>query len=767
MKSQKHLFAATVLLLSLFNQLAVPERAVSGERVCVSTVRFELDPKGPVPKELQGEIILRSMEKQDAEPLALNARVGAPVTAELPCSSQWEASAAFPEIWSPRTPVAVGSPDVMAVSRLALWPLGRIAGSITLADKKERLPKKLAVSTLPPRPPAPKDVPKGVLDCPVDAQGKWQCPPLPATAFDLVLSAEGFIPQYRWGAKVLPGKTADLGPLKLERGASVAGWVEVEGGNIEEGCKARLTPLVSPGGDAAVTQKIRSTANEVAVRRDGFFQLVGVAPGSYSLEIGQEGFAPATVQPIEVWPRSETFLRQPVTLKRPIRLELALSPPLDWLGRPWKVRITRASDANAGFHEEVFRGSADDQGLTSVPGQAPGRFLVFVSDALANDLASESFQIAGPEDARQTIELEILTVRGMVTLGKEPVAATLWFGGRHGSPGVKMESDSEGAFHGVLPRDGWWRVDVASPERKLETRTRVKVEAGRDGLAEVEIELPATRVFGKVLDETGRPMPSARLVVSTPDADVIASADEAGSFDVRGLSEGMAQALATFSSGAGEWMSDRISLFLRDGEEVGPIELRMRKNRKFSGSVHSSLGPVPGASLLVMPLRPSSVGAATARTDLDGSFTALVPAGTESAAVIVSPPGHALKAFTVPVGDAPQSLTVGQEGGELEILVPEKSEVFEKEEITLLVLQNGILLPTPFLNRWALGHGRDLLIPGKFSVGDLAPGEYRACLASRAVLASWQASGWTAPLARCVSGQLTAGGSLRLDLTSD
>jgi hypothetical protein len=766
MKLQKRLLTAMVLLPGLLGLLAVPGPAISTEPACVSTVRFDLDPKGPVPRELQGEIVLRSVEKNDAEPLTFKARVGVPVAAELPCSSRWEASAVFPEVWSPRMPVVADPPDTTAVIRLALWPLGRIAGSVKLADKKERLPKKLAVSTLPPRSPASKDVPKGVLDCPVDAQGQWQCPPLPATAFDLVLSAEGFIPQYRWEVKVLPGKTADLGPVQLERGASMAGWVEVEGGRIEENCRARLTPLVSPGGGAAVTQKIRNTTNEVNVRKDGFFQLVGVAPGSYLLEVSQEGFAPATVQPIEVWPRSETFLRQPVTLKRPIRLELSVSPPLDWLGRPWKVRVARASDANASFYEEVFSGSADDQGLATIPGQAPGRFRVSVSDALDNDLASKSFQIAGPEDGRQTIEMEILTIRGTVTLGKEPLAATLWFGGRRGSPGVKMESDSEGGFHGVLPRDGWWPVDVASPERKLETRTKVKVEAGRDGLAEVEIELPATRVFGKVLDEKGRPMPSARLVVNTPDADVLASADEAGSFDVRGLSEGMVQVSGVFSSGEGEWTSDRIALFLRDGEETGPIELRMRKNRRFSGTVQSPLGPVPGASILVIPLRPPSL-AGTARTDLDGSFTALVPAATESAVVIVSPPGHALKAFTVPVGDAPQTLRVGREGGELEVLVPEKSEDIEREEVILMVFQNGLPLPTRILNQWALGHGRDLAIPGKVAVADVAPGEYRACLTARVVLASWEASGWTAPLAKCTTGQLTAGGTLRLDLSGD
>jgi hypothetical protein len=62
---------------------------------------------------------------------------------------------------------------------------------------------------------------------------------VPAATFDFVLSAEGFIPQYRWGLKVLAGKTTDLGTVELKRGASVAGWVEVEGD--------RSTPRAGPG----------------------------------------------------------------------------------------------------------------------------------------------------------------------------------------------------------------------------------------------------------------------------------------------------------------------------------------------------------------------------------------------------------------------------------------------------------------------------------------------------------------------------------------
>lgn len=767
MGPQNRVFAVAALFLGALGLLSSPGRAAAAVPECLSPASFEIERKGPIADGLQGRLVLRPVEGEGGE-LTFEARAGAPVAAKLPCSSQWEVTAVFPETWGPRVRIEAGAAGMATAHRIALWPLGRLAGSVKLAEKGERLPKQLVVMTLAPRPPAPRDVPRGALECPVDAQGKWQCPPLPATTFDLVLSAEGFVPQYRWETKVLPGKTSDLGAVRLERGASVAGWVEVEGGPIDAGCRARLAPLTGLGSGARIAGKIRGTGREAPVRKDGFFQFVGVAPGNYSLEVSQEGFAPATVQPVEVWPRSETFLREPVALRRPLQLELAISPPLDWLGRPWKVHVYRFSDASASFSETVYAGSANEQGVVTMPGQAPGRFRVSVMDALDNRLFSETLEVSGPEEARQRIDLEILTVHGTLKLGNEPLAATLWFGGRFGSSTVRMESDQDGKFHGVLPRDGWWRVDVAASAPKLETRTRAEVKADGEGRATAEIDLPATRVFGKILDDAGRPVPAASFEISTDDVDMSARTDDSGSFDVRGLSEGMAHAVATFSRSNEQWASDRVSLFLREGEEVGPLELRMRKKKRISGAVRSPLGPVPGAGIAVMPLHPVGTGTDSVRTELDGTFTAQVPDRTETAAVIVSPPGHALQAFVISAGETPQPLVVGRDGGDLEIVHPDKPGEAAKDGFFLMVFQNGLLLPRQTLYEWALGHGRDVVTQGRiYAVPALAPGEYRACLVPRAAAAAWRDSGWTAPLARCATGQLTAGGTLRLDLSAE
>ena len=79
-------------------------------------------------------------------------------------------------------------------------------------------------------------------------------------------------------------------------------------------------------------------------------------------------------------------------------------------------------------------------------------------------------------------------------LGKEPLAASLWFGGFYGSPGIKMESGTDGKFHGALPNDGWWEVDVDSSAPAFKGRTRGKVEAAGQERAAYVTELRAANI---------------------------------------------------------------------------------------------------------------------------------------------------------------------------------------------------------------------------------------------------------------------------------
>jgi hypothetical protein len=129
----------------------------------------------------------------------------------------------------------------------------------------------------------------------VEVAGRWTCQ-LPAATFDFVITARGLdlAPIYKLGVRVPPAATLDLGPLQFSRGASVAGWVEVDQGAIATGrCVARLSPTVD-----ALSSPLAPV--EAQVGEEGFFQFTGVPAGKYLLEIEQPGYLPARQAPIMV-----------------------------------------------------------------------------------------------------------------------------------------------------------------------------------------------------------------------------------------------------------------------------------------------------------------------------------------------------------------------------------------------------------------------------------------------------------------------------------
>jgi hypothetical protein len=105
---------------------------------------------------------------------------------------------------------------------------------------------------------------------------------------------------------------------------------------------------------------------------------------------------------------------------------------------------------------------------------------------------------------------------------------------------------------------------------------------------------------------------------------------------------------------------------------------------------------------------------------------------------------------------------VTEEGGHLEILVPGSAEDLQRENLTLVLLQNGLPIPSSVLSKWAYDQGQPRQSADrKLRVPNVAPGEYRVCLVPQqqelALL-------WGAPLegATCDSGTLAPGATLSL-----
>lgn len=746
-------------VLAAFLIAASPVPAQQDGGLIPVEIRFSLQAPWTLP--VEGFVVLRRLD-EEGDPVRLPVRsLTSSLYPSLSSGSSWEISTELSGFWSPRKTVRVGESGEQTRVSLGLWPLGRISGVVKVEEKAVR-PRKILVKTLTApaflkRAPSPK----GALDCPVDERGAWACS-FPAGKFDLAISAEGFIPHYSWGREIPAGRTLSLGTVELRRGASVAGWVAVEEGMIDpDRCVVRLSPLAAGGTDLKSALDLGRTAVERKVGRDGFFQIAGLAPGSYGLEVRQPGYPPARLSPVRAEPRTETFLRDPILLRQALDLQLEISPAQDWMGRPWRVQVVR-TDGKVRPRPIVFEGPANRAGQITVPGQSPGTFQVSVLDSLGNRLhAEEGLVVDGPATARQTVEVDLVTVQGEARLGDEPLVAALWFGGRSGRTSIKMESDEEGRFHGVLPRDGLWQVDVESEKPAIRTRARTEVRAGRSGKADVEIVLADTRVFGRVLDEGGKPVPKADVVVESAGVTVFETTNAAGAFEARCLPEGP----AWLGAEAFRRTSGRAVISLVEGRAVGPVELRLRPVKTLSGKVVSSQGPVAGARVGVFVSVPLD-GGGSATTDTEGAFRLDVPEVAQRAVAVVSAPGFALRAFDAPVDGGPLSLVVSEEGGELEIAVSRKPEELMARNLSFFLVQNGLEIPSAILGHWMEDHGIPRESGQAVRLPRLAPGSYRVCLVP------WQAglpeSGdpEAAPqnVADCDSGTLSAGGTLRLSL---
>jgi hypothetical protein len=534
----------------------------------------------------------------------------------------------------------------------------------------------------------------------------------------------------------------------------------VEDGAIEpRQCVVRLSPWTPGGPDPAVAAKAEQKTLETIVSRDGFFQIKGLQAGVYALDARQPGFSPARVGPLRVAFQAETFLDEPLLLRRPLALSVEISPPLDWLGHPWHAQIVRLEQTGGKPNPLVFEGAAGKEGLLSIPDQSTGLFQVNILDSLGNRLATSNVSLASTGSPPARIDVELVTLEGLVRLGQEPLVAGLWFGGRFGTIRVKLDSDQEGRFQGILPKGGDWKVDIDASKPYLRTTSRVEVNPNRAGKAEVEIVLPDTRIFGKVLDEHGKPVPGAEVLFMSESVETLDRSDALGGFELLGLPEGIAW-LAASKEGRG---SARAQADLIEGRAVGPIELRLLPMRRLSGTILSPSGPVPGAQVTVIATVPP-VGGGLATSEPDGSFEIEVPEITQRITAIVAAPGYSLRAFEAVVG-SPLSFHVSQDRGDLEIHLDMATEDLSRRNLTIAVYQNELELQSSTLYEWSRQQGQPWQSsssgPVTLRIPSLAPGDYRICL----VPLRLPREEAPAPSgAECDSGVLFAGGALSLRL---
>ncbi|HVF62121.1 MAG TPA: carboxypeptidase-like regulatory domain-containing protein [Thermoanaerobaculia bacterium] len=539
--------------------------------------------------------------------------------------------------------------DAEALAHLRLFPAGAVRGRLeTTQSDPTQVELEVRFQPAPGQKKSAAMPPESAEPCSL-AEGAFRCA-LPAGRLDLRFRVPGFAAVYRWDANVPPGGALELGSVRLHPGASVVGWVEAEDGRAPAApARLRLARQHPRQGLSPEAEKrLAAMSFEARSNERGFFQFQGVPPGLYSVSAELEGMADATAEGVDVRPGLEAEIVGALVLARPVRFEAEIAPPHDPYGQPWQIAMSRHDAEGFPIGEQV-EGVASLDGRFARGGLAPGLYAVRVRMADGSQWFSDDVPV-GALEPPLSIRIPILEVEGTVRLGDDPLAATLWFGGRNGTQRVRFDTDLKGRFQGSLPREGKWPVDLTADDPSLrQSAPPVVVERPEGGgPARVEIVLPDTLLAGEVVDEAGRLLPGASVRVSSGrDQRTEVGTDERGAFSLRGLPVGSHGVRAM----AGERSTGWLRVQVVEGPESPRLRLVAARVLEVAGSVVSSAGGVPGAQVLAWPdLGPTGVSTGVeAVTDPLGRFQLSLPAETRTLNLLVLPPGNSLRMFQVPI----------------------------------------------------------------------------------------------------------------------
>lgn len=695
------------------------------------------------------EAVLRLVPQNDSEsprsiPLAAT---GAQVV-DLPDGTTWQVFVDSPTLWSAPQWIAPRQGEPLRV-KLLLLPAAAVTGLFVPSGAGQPATVDVRIepspSTRSPKPPATP------LLCPVE-QGRFRCT-VPAGRLDLRLRAGSFIPSYLWDVEVRPGEIKDLGHFPLKTGASVVGWVRAEDGSALAEAKVRLEPQTfGRPSEPSKIQGLQTMTLETKTNARGFFQLEGPTPGTFVVSASRGDLAPSSRPGIEVRPGLEAQISDPLVLAQPLTVRLTLDPPAGPSGSPWRLALERKPEIE-GLGGEIYRGEASPEGHWEQRGPVQGTYSLGVEDGemrwLFEDLAVATEQTA------LHVEVPVVRVRGRLHLGDEPLAATLWFGGRSGPRRARFESDEDGEFEGLLPEEGTWPIDLISEEDGLRLKlapVEVRKMPGKSH-ASVDVRVPDTRLQGVVVDEQGRPVEGADLLLNPlVQPTSTAETDEEGRFEVRGLPAGTVIVHAREGNRESEWVQAR----LEESRETPSLRLVLGTRQTLHGRVFSLRGPVAGARVTAFSENDSGMGSTDdAITGAAGEFTVKLSGDAKTAGLSVIAPGHAIRMLKAHLGgNRVVEVPLEPVGG---TLVFDLGDLTVREVLRMragLLAHGGTFVPFAITSGWAQLQRTPQPDPHRLTLPNMEPGEYVLCFGGEANVAVTR--GLEPPPSQCSRGHLGA-----------
>ncbi|HEV7486119.1 MAG TPA: carboxypeptidase-like regulatory domain-containing protein [Thermoanaerobaculia bacterium] len=646
--------------------------------------------------------------------------------------SEWDLGLEAKGFWALPQRVAFPAGATHTQYTLHVWRTGTLQGVVKLPDPQPATP--IAVRVVVSSRPEPKtqpEVPRGTsFDCATEKTGQWKCA-LPAALLDVAVRVEGYAPYHKWDVKVAAAGVADLGAIKLQRGASVVAWLS------SDFAKQVAVPVrASLRRDAAAA--LSATAIRLALpvaegnfTKKGVVQLAPIAPGTYILEIQARGYATEKI-PVQLYEGKETTPRRSFDLLPAQRIRLHVQPPVGPGGVWWRVELWRRVEFGTGS-QSAGAGIASPEGIFEATDQVEGPVRVFLKDAKQNTLANKEIRVAAGTDD-YTVSLDVTSISGNVTIGDSPLpSAHLLFGGSGGAEKIRTTTDGDGHFAATLPRGGKWIVDVEAPQNGVAATTEVTIEKD-----EVDIALPATEVSGSVRDANGKRLPRVRVMLWSAGGPMMRLSESDGSFRFRGTSSGKATLRANDSRTHD--YSKPVDITVPEDGALANIEITLDSVRPVKVMVRSNGEAVVGALAHSFPFLGASWERQEATTDLDGTFTFNLPASATDAVVTVAAPGRPLESFRVPIDQDSITLELASRGGTLQLR-------WKPGDGPASFTFNDHFLESTDVFLWARSQGA-IVGNGTREIPNVAPGKYRFCSASH-----------------CAEGLLAIGGQLVLDAT--
>ena len=504
----------------------------------------------------------------------------------------------------------------------------------------------------------------------------------------------------------------------------------------------------------------------------GVFMFEGLSPGAYELRLaGSDG---------DSWPVRIESLSDRIDLGQlesaagnlltvsflvPSVLEIGDLKPTVWAATLGPDGEVESRSRMFEFDERGTDGSFLWRGLPA------GDYEVGVEDNRGNRWHHEVVSFFGHD--RYTVELDAVPLVGRIERGGEPLENVMvWFGGMYGFERVSFRSREEGRFSGLLPREGFWPVEVTpAPDcdpcegswdldgwgdfdsSEISGGGNFEIEADSDGIARVAIDLAAGAVNGRVLRrnvESGllEPVPGARVWVWAV-AEVAGErhdhrlpgswrrkTDASGRFEITGLPEW------EYGISAETWVDDRelksreLRLHVASADRIEDLELLLDNLRPVSIVVRSGGVPVSGAQMFVLfPAGTPNVESGE-YTDDSGVASLWLPMGAEVIDVVVRREGLGMIGWRFEVRDeAPLEVKMSPDRGDLR--VPGSWDAW-------LVTPGGVSVKIGRTLAAVNDRGQIRTDGDEFVVRDLAPGTYSYCspngVCSRVEVVPWAES---------------------------